>query len=150
MFPQVCVSSFPETRFLIHGLSSARCQQHLIIFSTQEQRLAGSSYYQYTSQKYSLCQGRGETVLGEIVGWGEELPKLAPVPPLHKKMEEYKVSKKILEQEPTQATWKASVKEPASLINRGNPRQNNPPRHQLAAGMWPLTRHKIPCSLRKC
>lgn len=80
MLPQVCVSSFPETRFFIPRLNSARCQQHLIILSSHEQRLAGSSYYQYTSQKYLLYQGRGgDTVLGEIMGWeGKEPPKLAP------------------------------------------------------------------------
>lgn len=52
--------------------------------------------------------GQGGTVLGEIVGWGERVTKTSsslgtPVPcgSLHKKMEEYRLSKKILEQEPT-------------------------------------------------
>lgn len=109
MFLQVCVSSFTETRFLIPRLNSARCQQHLIIFSTHEQRLAGSSYYQHTRQKYSLYQGGGgHTGLGEIVGWGGRVTNTSsslgtPVPhgSLHRKMEENRFSKESLEQEPT-------------------------------------------------
>lgn len=42
---------------------------------------------------------------------GEESQKLAPVPPLHQKMEEHRFAKKFLEQEPAQATWKASLEE---------------------------------------
>lgn len=78
-------------------------------------------------------------MLGEIVGWGGKVTKTSSSAPRAQKMEEYKFSKKILEQEPTPATWKASVEESVSLINRGNPRQNKLLRHQLAAGRWPLT-----------
>lgn len=59
--------------------------------------------------------------------------------PCTKNMEEDEFSKENLEQEPTYATSKASLKESISLFNRGNLKENHLLRLQLAAAIWPLT-----------
>lgn len=51
-------------------------------FQYPRAKAGGSSYYQDTSQKYSLFQGRGETVLGEMAGWGRRVTKASSSAPL--------------------------------------------------------------------
>lgn len=49
-------------------------------FQYPRAKAGGSSYYQDTSQKYSLFQE--ETVPGEIVGWGRRVTKASSSAPL--------------------------------------------------------------------
>lgn len=158
VFLQVCVSSFPETRFLIPRLNSARCQQLLTIFSTHEQKgwqRAAIISTQVRSTRWTRAGGTQCSV--RLWAGEEESPKVAPawghqcpMAPCTKKWRKIGFLKKIWSKSQPKLLRKPHWRSLSLWLTEEIQERTISWGFSWLLGHGPLPRHKIPCSSRKC